>query len=170
MGLPTVQIPSRSGGSVSGISDVPGLTAALAAKVDDPLSATDIPGGLVSGKILATLDTSGTGDLTGSAFTTAKFTTSINTIATSGAGFYTLTKAGLLHYEFRLILPSSRDLDIRVGLNGTDDVTSRKTDTEFVLGGLMPVAIGEYFEFVIYNYGSDVTPTSGRFRAVLQEI
>ena len=134
------------------------------------LATSDIPGGLISGKILATVDTSGTGSITGGGYTTLLFTTATNTISTAGSGYYTLTKAGMLTYELRLIVASSRDMEIRSGLNGSHDLVVRKTDTEFIITGLMPVAIGEYIEFTVYNYGSSVSPTSGRLRAALLSI
>jgi len=134
------------------------------------LTTSDIPGGLISGKILATVDTSGTGSIVGGGYTTLRFTTATNTISTAGVGYYTLTKAGMLTYELRLIVASSRDMEIRSGLNGSSDFVVRKTDTEFIITGLMPVAIGEYIEFTVYNYGSSVSPTSGRLRAALLSI
>lgn len=131
----------------------------------------DIPGGLISGKILATVDTSGTGSIVGGGYTTLRFTTATNTISTAGVGYYTLTKAGMLTYELRLIVaPFIRDMEIRPGLNGSNDFVVRKTDTEFIITGLMPVAIGEYIEFIVYNYGFSVSPTSGRLRAALLSI
>lgn len=135
-----------------------------------PLATSDIPGGLIGGKILATIDTSGTGTVTGSSYTTLKFTTSTNTIATAGSGYYTATKAGLISYELRVVLAASRDVEIRSVLNGANDFTTRETDTEFVVTGLMPIAIGEYFEFLVYNYGSDTTVSSGRLRVALLSI
>lgn len=134
------------------------------------IETVDLPGGLISGKILATLDTSGTGDLTGSDYTVLKFTTSTNTISTAGSGFYTLTQAGQILYELRLALPSSRDLEIRCRLNLSVDASIRDTNAEINITGLMPVAIGEYIEFVVYNYGATVAPTSGRLRATLLTI